>query len=74
MASARCTTASAAQPGAYQKALGGIRLCQARGIKVGLRFTMTERNAHHLPAMLDLVEAESDRQVLPLAPGLCRAR
>ena len=36
-----------------------MRLCRERGIKVGLRFTMTERNAHHLPAMLDLVEAEA---------------
>ena len=35
-----------------------MRLCRARGIKVGLRFTMTERNAHHLRAMLDLVDAE----------------
>jgi heme d1 biosynthesis radical SAM protein NirJ len=46
------------QPGAYDAALGGMRLCHDRGIKVGLRFTMTERNADSLPAMLDLVDAE----------------
>ena len=45
------------QPGAYVAALGGMRLCRAHGIKVGLRFTMTERNVQSLPAMLDLVEA-----------------
>jgi heme d1 biosynthesis radical SAM protein NirJ len=47
------------QAGAYEAALAGIRLCRARGIKVGLRFTMTERNAAALPAMLDLVDAEA---------------
>ena len=44
------------QPGAYDAALQGMRLCRAHGIKVGLRFTMTERNVESLPAMLDLVE------------------
>jgi heme d1 biosynthesis protein len=46
------------QPGAYVKALAGMRLCRERAIKVGLRFTMTERNAAALPAMLDLLERE----------------
>jgi heme d1 biosynthesis radical SAM protein NirJ len=46
------------QPGAYVQALGGMRLCRQRAIKVGLRFTMTERNAAALPAMLDLLERE----------------
>ena len=47
------------QPGAFAKALWGMHLCRARGIKVGLRFTMTERNYPSLPAMLDLLEWES---------------
>ena len=47
------------QPGAYAAALRGMQLCQQRGIKVGLRFTMTERNALSLPAMLDLLEQEA---------------
>jgi MoaA/NifB/PqqE/SkfB family radical SAM enzyme len=31
--------------GAFEKALAGIRNCQKAGIKVGLRFTITNRNA-----------------------------
>jgi heme d1 biosynthesis radical SAM protein NirJ len=46
------------QPGAYEAALRGIRLCRTRGIKVGLRFTMTERNVESLQSMLDLVDRE----------------
>jgi heme d1 biosynthesis radical SAM protein NirJ len=46
------------QPGAYAASLAGIRLLRARGIKVGLRFTVTERNVESLPQMLDLMEAE----------------
>ena len=47
------------QAGAYDAALNGIRLCRDRGIKVGLRFTMTERNAASLPEMLDLLDREA---------------
>jgi radical SAM protein with 4Fe4S-binding SPASM domain len=35
-----------------------MRLCRGHRIKVGLRFTMTERNIDSLPAMLDLVDQE----------------
>jgi heme d1 biosynthesis radical SAM protein NirJ len=45
-------------PGCYDAALRGLRLCRDRGIKVGLRFTVTERNVESLPAMLDLMEEE----------------
>lgn len=44
--------------GAYEEALGGLRLLRDRGIKVGVRFTMTEDNAAELPRLLDLVERE----------------
>lgn len=44
--------------GAYQAALDGVRACKARGVKVGLRFTLTEDNARFLPQMIDLCEAE----------------
>ena len=44
--------------GAFADALAGVRACKARGVKVGLRFTITEDNAHMLPAMLDLCDAE----------------
>ncbi len=45
-------------PGAYDKSLHGIRLCRELGLKVGVRFTMTQDNAHDLPALLELVEDE----------------
>jgi heme d1 biosynthesis radical SAM protein NirJ len=44
--------------GAFDASLRGIRLCRAHGIKVGLRFTMTQDNAQELPAMLELMEQE----------------
>ena len=44
--------------GSYEAALGGLRLLRDRGVKVGVRFTMTEDNAAELPALLDLVERE----------------
>ncbi|PIT02523.1 radical SAM protein [Bradyrhizobium nitroreducens] len=45
--------------GAYEEALNGLRLLRDRGIKVGVRFTMTEDNAAELPRLLDLVEQEN---------------
>ncbi len=45
-------------PGCFEASLRGIRLCRDRGIKVGLRFTVTERNVESLAEMLDLMEAE----------------
>ncbi|GAB4171558.1 MAG: heme d1 biosynthesis radical SAM protein NirJ [Rhodocyclaceae bacterium] len=45
-------------PGAFDRSLSGIRLCRDAGIKVGVRFTMTQDNAHDLPALLALIEAE----------------
>lgn len=44
--------------GAFDASMRGMRLCQANGIKVGMRFTMTQDNAHELPPLLDLMEAE----------------
>ncbi|MCC7166973.1 MAG: heme d1 biosynthesis radical SAM protein NirJ [Rhodospirillales bacterium] len=46
------------QAGAFDAALRGLVLCRARGVKVGLRFTMTEDNAENLPAILALMEQE----------------
>jgi heme d1 biosynthesis radical SAM protein NirJ len=45
--------------GAHRDALNGIRLCRDAGVKVGVRFTLTESNAPELPAMLELLERES---------------
>jgi len=44
--------------GAFDASLAGIRLCRERGIKVGLRFTMTEDNANEFPDVLRLMDAE----------------
>lgn len=45
-------------PGSFDASLRGVRLCRERGIKVGLRFTLTQDNYHDFPAMLELMEAE----------------
>jgi len=44
--------------GAFDKSMHGIRLCKERGIKVGIRFTLTQDNAQDLPALLQLLEDE----------------
>jgi heme d1 biosynthesis radical SAM protein NirJ len=44
--------------GAFDRSMHGIRLCKTRGIKVGIRFTLTQDNAHDLPALLQLMEDE----------------
>ncbi|MBM3392308.1 MAG: heme d1 biosynthesis radical SAM protein NirJ [Betaproteobacteria bacterium] len=44
--------------GAFGKSLHGIRLCRDAGLKIGVRFTMTQDNAHDLPGLLKLVEDE----------------
>ena len=46
------------QDGAFEAALAGIRHCVAAGQKVGLRFTITRRNADQVPAIFELVERE----------------
>ena len=45
-------------PGAYQRSLRAIRLARDAGIKVGVRFTLTQENQHDLPGMLELIERE----------------
>jgi len=44
--------------GAFENALNGLRVCRDRGVKVGMRFTVTQDNAAELPALLDLAEQE----------------
>lgn len=43
---------------AFDASIAAVRLCRERGLKVGLRFTMTQDNADQLPAMLELLEHE----------------
>lgn len=44
--------------GAFDASLHGVKLCRDVGIKIGVRFTLTQDNAHDLPALLQLVEDE----------------
>jgi len=44
--------------GAFDTALAGVRACRKRGIKVGLRFTLTESNQHQLGDLLQLCDDE----------------
>jgi len=44
--------------GSFDEALRGIRLCRDAGIKVGLRFTLTQDNQQDLPALLQLMDDE----------------
>ncbi|MDD5364554.1 MAG: heme d1 biosynthesis radical SAM protein NirJ [Gallionellaceae bacterium] len=46
------------KPGAFAAALAGVRLCQAAGAKVGIRYTLAQENAHDFPALLNLMEEE----------------
>lgn len=46
------------QQGAFQQALSGLRHCLERGVKVGLRFTLTRHNQADLTGIFDLVRAE----------------
>jgi heme d1 biosynthesis radical SAM protein NirJ len=45
-------------PGAFERSLKGLRLCRERGLKVGLRFTLTRDNHADLPGLLDLMDEE----------------
>ena len=45
--------------GSFDASLRGVRLCRERGIKVGLRFTLTQDNYADFPGMLDLMEQEA---------------
>jgi heme d1 biosynthesis radical SAM protein NirJ len=44
--------------GAFDASLNGVRLCRSKGIKVGMRFSITRDNAAELPDMLDLMDVE----------------
>jgi heme d1 biosynthesis radical SAM protein NirJ len=44
--------------GAFDASLRALRLCHQAGIKVGMRFTPTQDNAHELPQILELMDHE----------------
>lgn len=41
--------------GAFDEAVRGVELCQSHGIRVGLRFTLTQDNHRDLPQLLQLM-------------------
>ena len=44
--------------GAFDASLGALRLLRQRGVRVGLRYTLTDMNASDLPALLALMHEE----------------
>ncbi|MCQ2388122.1 MAG: radical SAM protein [Kiritimatiellae bacterium] len=46
------------RPGAYRASLAAIRRLLARGVKVGLRVTLTRHNVACIPALFELLRAE----------------
>ncbi len=42
--------------GSFDEALRGVQLCLEKGIKVGIRFTLTQDNAKDFPALLQLMD------------------
>jgi heme d1 biosynthesis radical SAM protein NirJ len=44
--------------GAFDAAVRGVRALKKRGVKVGLRFCLTEGTGHHLPDLLQLCDDE----------------
>lgn len=44
--------------GAWDASMHAIRLCHEHGIKIGMRFTLTQDNAHELPELLNIMEQE----------------
>ena len=44
--------------GAFDASLRGVRLCREAGLKIGLRFTVTQDNEEELPQLLELMERE----------------
>ena len=47
------------QSGAFDKSIKAIRLCRDHGIKIGMRFTLTQDNVHEFPQMLQLMDEEN---------------
>ena len=44
--------------GAFDDAVAGIRNCMAAGVRVGLRLTLTQRNAQDIDGLFDFFQAE----------------
>jgi len=49
--------------GSFRSAIRGIENCRRHGIRVGLRFTITRRNAEHVPYVFELAAAVGVRRI-----------
>jgi 12,18-didecarboxysiroheme deacetylase len=45
-------------PGAFDRAMNGVRACLKAGLKVGLRFTITRHNVTDVDGIFDIIEKE----------------
>jgi radical SAM protein with 4Fe4S-binding SPASM domain len=45
-------------PGAFERAVKGIRNCQDAGVRIGLRLTLTKRNVQDLEGLFDFFETQ----------------
>lgn len=45
--------------GAFDKSLNAVRLCRDKGIKIGIRFTLTQDNVQDFPSILQLLDTEN---------------
>ncbi len=50
-------------PGCFEAAMNGIENCRKAGIKTGLRFTITKKNAGQIPAVFDIAAASDIRRI-----------
>jgi radical SAM protein with 4Fe4S-binding SPASM domain len=46
-------------PGAFDRAVAGIKNCQDAGVRIGLRLTLTKRNVQDLEGLFDFFDAEN---------------
>ncbi|HUS71819.1 MAG TPA: radical SAM protein [Sedimentisphaerales bacterium] len=46
-------------PGAFDRAVQGIKNCQDAGVRIGLRLTLTRRNVQDLEGLFDFFDAEN---------------
>ena len=44
--------------GAFDASMHAVKLCRDNGIKIGMRFTMTQDNSREFPQLLELMETE----------------
>lgn len=51
------------QKNAFERTIKGIRNCKEKGLKVGLRFTITKENLKYIPFIFELMEKEDIKRI-----------